>query len=111
MQAALQVDPEIPASKSSKVALPDFPYGALVDVGIGAESASVFEPLITSGKVNDLADPSQAAGLRASLDIPARDYLRAMRIRSLVNRKFRDLFADVDALVSPCPIQCRAEGG
>jgi aspartyl-tRNA(Asn)/glutamyl-tRNA(Gln) amidotransferase subunit A len=73
----------------------------MVDVIIGAESASIFEPLIASGKVNDLADPSQAAGLRASLDIPARDYLRAMRLRTLVKQKFRELFADVDVLVAP----------
>jgi aspartyl-tRNA(Asn)/glutamyl-tRNA(Gln) amidotransferase subunit A len=73
----------------------------MADVIIGAEGASVFEPLIRSGKVDELADPSQAAGLKASLDIPARDYLRAMRIRSLVKQKFRDLFADIDVLVAP----------
>jgi aspartyl-tRNA(Asn)/glutamyl-tRNA(Gln) amidotransferase subunit A len=84
-----------------EVNLPDLPYGSLADVIIGAEGASVFEPLITSGKVNELADPSQAAGLKASLDIPARDYLRAMRIRTIVKQKFRDLFADLDVLVAP----------
>jgi aspartyl-tRNA(Asn)/glutamyl-tRNA(Gln) amidotransferase subunit A len=84
-----------------EVTLPDLPFGSMVDVIIGAESASIFEPLIASGKVNDLADPSQAAGLRASLDIPARDYLRAMRLRTLVKQKFRELFADVDVLVAP----------
>jgi aspartyl-tRNA(Asn)/glutamyl-tRNA(Gln) amidotransferase subunit A len=84
-----------------EVNLPDFPYGEMADVIIGAEGASVFEQLIGSGKVDELADPSQAAGLKASLDIPARDYLRAMRIRSLVIQKFRDLFADIDVLVAP----------
>jgi len=84
-----------------ETALPDFPYGALADFVIGAEGASVFEPLITSGQVDQLADPSQAAGLRANLEIPARDYLRAMRIRSLVKHGFRDLFTGVDVLAAP----------
>jgi len=84
-----------------EVSLPDLPYGTLADVVIGAEEASVFEDLITSGKVNDLADASQAAGLRANLAIPALEYLKAMRIRSLLKQKFRELFADIDAIVAP----------
>jgi aspartyl-tRNA(Asn)/glutamyl-tRNA(Gln) amidotransferase subunit A len=84
-----------------EVELPDFPYGALADVIIGAEEASVFESLIASGQVNQLADPSQAASLRANLAIPATEYLKAMRIRSLVLEKFRELFAQVDILVAP----------
>jgi aspartyl-tRNA(Asn)/glutamyl-tRNA(Gln) amidotransferase subunit A len=84
-----------------EVSLPDLPYGVLADVIIGAEEASVFEMLITSGKVNDLADASQAAGLRANLAIPATEYLKAMRIRSLVKQKFRELFAGVDVLIAP----------
>jgi aspartyl-tRNA(Asn)/glutamyl-tRNA(Gln) amidotransferase subunit A len=84
-----------------EVGLPDLPYGALADVIIGAEEASVFETLIASGQVNELADASQAAGLRANLEIPATEYLKAMRIRSLLKQKFRELFADVDVLIAP----------
>ena len=84
-----------------QVALPDLPYGSLADIVIGAEGASVFEPLIASGKIADLADPSQTASLRANLEIPAKDYLRAMRIRSLLKQQFRDLFSRVDVLVAP----------
>jgi aspartyl-tRNA(Asn)/glutamyl-tRNA(Gln) amidotransferase subunit A len=84
-----------------EVGLPDLPYGALADVIIGAEEASVFETLIASGQVNQLADASQAAGLRANLEIPATEYLKAMRIRSLLKQKFRELFADVDVLIAP----------
>ena len=81
--------------------LPDFPYGALTATIIAAEGSSIFEPLIQSGQVDKLTDPKQAAGLRAGLEIPAKDYLKAMRIRSLVQQAFRDLFADVDVLVTP----------
>ncbi|MDE3195198.1 MAG: amidase [Acidobacteriota bacterium] len=87
--------------KMVEVKLPDFPYGAVAGTVIGAEGSSVFEDLITSGKVNELADARQIEGLKAGLDIPAKDYLRAMRIRTLMKQKFRELFADVDMLVAP----------
>jgi aspartyl-tRNA(Asn)/glutamyl-tRNA(Gln) amidotransferase subunit A len=81
--------------------LPDFPYGAMATTIIAAEGASIFEPLITSGKVDELADQKQIAGLKAGLEIPARDYLKAMRVRSLVQEAFRDLFSGIDVLVTP----------
>ncbi len=84
-----------------EVALPDLPYGTLADVEIGAEEASVFEALIRSGQVNDLADAAQIAGLRANLEIPATEYLKAMRIRALLKQKFRELFAGIDVLIAP----------
>jgi aspartyl-tRNA(Asn)/glutamyl-tRNA(Gln) amidotransferase subunit A len=81
--------------------LPDFPYGAVISTIISAEGSSVFEPLISSGKVDELADPRQIAGLKAGLEIPAKDYLKAMRIRRLVQAAFARLFAGVDLLVAP----------
>ncbi|HLJ50923.1 MAG TPA: amidase [Bryobacteraceae bacterium] len=81
--------------------LPDFPYGALAGTIVSAEAASIFEPLIESGKVEQLVDARQKAGLKAGLEIPAKDYLRAMRVRSLVQKAFRELLADVDVLVTP----------
>ncbi len=84
-----------------EVRLPDLPYGALTSTIIAAEGSSVFEPLIQSGKVEELADPLQIAGLKAGLEIPASEYLKAMRIRSLVQAGFRELFAGVDVLLTP----------
>lgn len=81
--------------------LPDFPYGPAIGTIIASEAAAIFEPLIASGKVDQLADQKQIAGLKAGLDIPAKDYLRAMRVRSLIQTAFRDLFAEVDVLVTP----------
>src|SRR5436853_2988672 len=43
--------------------LPDFPYSAVAQTVISAEAASIFEPLIRSGKVDELADKRQIAGL------------------------------------------------
>jgi aspartyl-tRNA(Asn)/glutamyl-tRNA(Gln) amidotransferase subunit A len=81
--------------------LPDFPYGPVISAVIGAEEASVFETLIRSGQVDQLADPEQIAGLKANLDIPAIAYLKAMRIRRLIQNEFRQLFANVDVLITP----------
>ncbi len=88
-------------AKLVEVELPDFPYGPLTGTIISAEGAAVFEELITSGQVDRLADAKQIAGLKAGLDIRAADYLRAMRIRSLVQEGFRDLLANVDVLLAP----------
>jgi aspartyl-tRNA(Asn)/glutamyl-tRNA(Gln) amidotransferase subunit A len=84
-----------------EVRLPNFPYGAMVNTIISAEGSAVFEPLIKSGKVDELADKRQIAGLKAGLEIPANEYLRAMRIRSLAQAAFRELFIGVDILLTP----------
>lgn len=84
-----------------EVKLPAFPYGAITSTVIGAEAASIFEELITSGKVDELADKRQIANLKAGMDIPAKDYLKAMRLRTLIEAEFRLLFADVDVLLAP----------
>jgi aspartyl-tRNA(Asn)/glutamyl-tRNA(Gln) amidotransferase subunit A len=81
--------------------LPQFPYGPILSTILAAEQASVFEPLIASGKVDELADSAQIAGLKASLEVPAKDYLKAMRLRRLVQEEFSKLFTQVDALVAP----------
>ncbi|MBK5294554.1 MAG: amidase [Acidobacteriia bacterium] len=88
-------------SKVVEIALPDLPYGPLTSTIISAEGSSVFEELITSGKVNELADAKQIAGLKAGLEILAKDYLRAMRIRSIVQQEFRKLFVNIDVLITP----------
>lgn len=87
--------------KVQETALPDFPYQAITGTIIACEAASIFEQLITSGKVDELADQRQAQGLKAGLEIPAKDYLKAMRIRTLVQAAFQELFANVDVLVAP----------
>jgi aspartyl-tRNA(Asn)/glutamyl-tRNA(Gln) amidotransferase subunit A len=84
-----------------EVEIPDFPYGAMTSTIIGAEAGSIFEEFIRSGKVDELADHRQAQGLKAGLEIPALEYLRAMRVRSLVQEAFRDMLYEVDFLLAP----------
>jgi aspartyl-tRNA(Asn)/glutamyl-tRNA(Gln) amidotransferase subunit A len=81
--------------------LPDFPYGAVAGLIIDAEGSAIFEPLIQSGRVDELADQKQIAGLKAGLEIPAKEYLRAMRIRRLIQQALGKLFIDFDVLVAP----------
>lgn len=81
--------------------LPDFPYGPLIGTIIDSEAASIFEVLIRSGQVDQLADAGQIAGLKASMNYSALDYLKAMRVRAEVQAAFRRLFADVDLLIAP----------
>jgi aspartyl-tRNA(Asn)/glutamyl-tRNA(Gln) amidotransferase subunit A len=99
-QAALGVMKSLGA-KFKEVEIPDFPYGALVEIVIGAEAASIFEDFIRGSKIEQMADPAQAATLKAALDISAVDYLKAMRIRSLVRAAFQEVFYDVDMLLAP----------
>ncbi len=81
--------------------LPDFPYGQMIGTIISVDAASVFGPLIASGKVEELADQKQIAGLKAGLEIPAHVYLKAMRIRRLAQEAIFRLFGEVDVLLTP----------
>jgi aspartyl-tRNA(Asn)/glutamyl-tRNA(Gln) amidotransferase subunit A len=84
-----------------ETSLPPFPYGAVLSAVLMGEEGSIFEPLITSGKVDELADQAQIAGLKTSLELPAKDYLKAMRIRRLIQEALSRLFTEVDVLLAP----------
>jgi aspartyl-tRNA(Asn)/glutamyl-tRNA(Gln) amidotransferase subunit A len=88
-------------SQMVETRLPDFPYGPLIGVIIDSEAASVFESFIRGGAVDQLADQSQIAGLKASMTYSALDYLKAMRVRTQIQSAFREMFASVDVLVAP----------
>lgn len=81
--------------------LPDMPYGVVTTTIITADGAAAFEPLIRDGRIDQLADPKQVSGLRAGLEITANDYIKAMRIRRLVQQELRKLLSEVDVLLAP----------
>jgi aspartyl-tRNA(Asn)/glutamyl-tRNA(Gln) amidotransferase subunit A len=87
--------------KMVEMKLPDFPYGAMVSTILNAEMGSIFEDLVASGKVEELADKRQIAGIKMSQEVLAKDYLRAMRVRRLANQKLREMFWDVDLYLTP----------
>jgi aspartyl-tRNA(Asn)/glutamyl-tRNA(Gln) amidotransferase subunit A len=81
--------------------LPEYPYGPVLSMVLNGEMGSIFEPLIASGQVDQLADKAQIAGLRASQEVAAKDYLKAMRVRRVIQEEFSKLFIDVDVLLAP----------
>jgi aspartyl-tRNA(Asn)/glutamyl-tRNA(Gln) amidotransferase subunit A len=88
--------------KVTRAVLPtDLPYGPMVGTVFGAEGATIFGELIDSGRVDELVDKRQAAGLKHGAEIRARDYLQAQRLRTILIARFRALFEDVDVIVGP----------
>lgn len=89
------------AKRFSRAALPsDLPYGPMVGTIYAAEGATIFAELIEGDRFEELVDARQKAGLRASLDIRARDYLQAMRLRTRLAAATRQIFRDVDVILS-----------
>lgn len=83
------------------VELPDLPFNELASTILFAEAGSVFEDFITSGRVAELTAPEDRYRPYAYLVVPAKDYLRALRLRKKAVRLLNDLFGPYDAVVSP----------
>jgi aspartyl-tRNA(Asn)/glutamyl-tRNA(Gln) amidotransferase subunit A len=100
-----------------EIQLPSFPYGAVLATILAGEAGSIFEDFIRSGAVDGLHDARQIAGLKAYLGLPATDYLRAMRVRSLIQTAISKLFLEVNVLLTPTrftvadPIDARLDQG
>lgn len=86
-----------------EVELPEYPYGAAASLIIDAEAASIFEELVSSGRVHELTAPEDRIGGYAGQVVLAKDYLRAMRVRGPAGMAMDRLFAEngFDALVHP----------
>jgi Asp-tRNA(Asn)/Glu-tRNA(Gln) amidotransferase A subunit family amidase len=85
------------------VELPKFDFAPLRII-LSAEAAAAFDDLTRSGGVNQLK--GQAPGdwpnsFRTSRMIPAVEYIRAQRARTLLMREMDRFMADWDVLVSP----------
>jgi aspartyl-tRNA(Asn)/glutamyl-tRNA(Gln) amidotransferase subunit A len=80
--------------------LPEGPWEPAAGVVISVEVANAFQSLIASGRVAELVDPLGKIGGYTSEQIDAADYLRAMRIRRVLQRKMDQLFTQFDVLAS-----------
>jgi Asp-tRNA(Asn)/Glu-tRNA(Gln) amidotransferase A subunit family amidase len=92
-------------AKLEPMELPQFPTGSLLII-LNAEAAAAFDDLTRSGGVNQLS--GQGAGdwpnsFRTSRFIPAVEYLRAQRARTLLMRQMDELMSQWDVFVSPAP--------
>ena len=89
------------APRFSDARLPEeLPYGAMVSTVYVAEGATIHAELIESERLDEMPDEKQKAGLRAALDIRARDYLQAMRLRVVLAARMRELFRSCDVILS-----------
>ncbi len=85
------------------IALPEFPAEALRLI-LEAEAAAAFDDLTRSGGLDQLTEQGPDAWpnvFRASRFIPAVEYIRAQRARTLLMREMNALLEQVDLFVSP----------
>ncbi|HEX9162960.1 MAG TPA: amidase [Thermoanaerobaculia bacterium] len=82
------------------VEVPEGPWEVAAGITISVEGASAFDTLIESGRVSELVDPGCRVGGYINATIPGNDYVRAQRIRSILQRKIDALFDDVDVIAT-----------
>jgi Asp-tRNA(Asn)/Glu-tRNA(Gln) amidotransferase A subunit family amidase len=92
-------------AKLTPIELPKAPVGALRFI-LSAEAAAAFDDITRDGRVNQLS--GQTPGdwpntFRTSRFIPAVEYLRAQRARTLLIREMEQLMSQWDVFVSPAP--------
>jgi len=80
--------------------LPEGPWEVAAGVVVSVEGASAFGDLIDSGRVSQLADPLGRIGGYVNQQIPASDYMRAQRVRGILQRKIDALFENFDVLAA-----------
>ena len=85
------------------ITLPELPAAAIYAI-LNAEAGAMFDELTRSGAINELTDKgpnSRANQLRASRFIPAVEYIRAQRLRTLLLHRMNALFDDIDVFIAP----------
>jgi Asp-tRNA(Asn)/Glu-tRNA(Gln) amidotransferase A subunit family amidase len=78
-------------------------YSGLVGTIIAVESSSAFGDLLTSGRINDLVQQEKGSWpntFRVGATVPAADYLRAQRLRTMLMREMHEALKDVDCFVT-----------
>jgi aspartyl-tRNA(Asn)/glutamyl-tRNA(Gln) amidotransferase subunit A len=88
-------------ARVEEATLPEGPWGQAAFITLLAEAGSAFEGLIQSGDVNRLIDPLAQIGGYVAAELPANDYLRAARIRTVLAKRMEPVFARFDVLAGP----------
>ncbi|MFZ5622864.1 MAG: amidase [Gemmatimonadota bacterium] len=100
-EASLEVMREFADVVDDQVKLPDFPYEAAAGLIIQVEGAAAFEPLFESGRITELTAPEDRIGGYSGLVVPAKDYLRALRVRRPAGLALDRMLSQFDALAAP----------
>ena len=85
------------------VALPRLPAAAMYAI-LNAEAGAAFDELVRAGRVGELSGkgPNDRANqLRVSRLIPAVEYIRAQRVRTLLGREMEEVLARCDLFLTP----------
>jgi len=85
------------------VQLPTLPANAIYAI-LNAEAGAAFDDLVRAGRVGELTGtgPNDRANqLRVSRFIPAVEYLRAQRARTLLGRQMEEVMASCDVVLTP----------
>ena len=85
------------------ITLPPLPASAVYAI-LNAEAGAMFDELLRTGAINELADKStngRANQLRAARFIPAVEYIRAQRVRTLLMQQMTAVFESVDVFLAP----------
>ena len=92
-------------AKLTPIELPKFQAGSLRFI-LSAEAAAAFDDITRDGRVNELSGQSPGDWpntFRTSRFIPAVEYLRAQRARTLLMHEMEKLMSQWDVFVSPAP--------
>jgi Asp-tRNA(Asn)/Glu-tRNA(Gln) amidotransferase A subunit family amidase len=85
--------------------LPKFSAGSLLII-LSAEAATAFDDITRNGQINELSGQTPndwPNSFRTSRFIPAVEYIRAQRARTLLMREMDKLMSKWDVFVSPAP--------
>lgn len=83
------------------VTLPEGPWEDAGTLIVAIESAASFRSLIRSGKVSELTDPLGQVSGYLNEQYSAADYLQALKVREICQKKMDGLFESFDVLVAP----------
>jgi aspartyl-tRNA(Asn)/glutamyl-tRNA(Gln) amidotransferase subunit A len=92
------------------------PWDEAAGTVLSVEAAAAFDELLKSGRVAELDDPLQRIGGYVARVIPTSDYLRAQRIRAVMQRLIDKMFDQYDVLaaasfpIPSSPITANLEG-
>ena len=81
-------------------ALPEGPFEDAANVIVAVECAASFRDLIRSGRVSELADPLGKVAGYVNEQYSGADYLQALRVRDVLQRKMAGLFDGFDVLAT-----------
>ncbi len=95
------LDALAPVATIEEIAIPEFPYSAVVGAIMHGELASAFDEFMASGKVAELTAPENRVGAYGWQFMPAKDYVNALRIRREIIRAWDDLLSRYDGLLAP----------